>query len=90
MFKFSPATSFIISCDTQEEIDHYWNKLGVEGGKTSQCGWLDDKFGVTWQVVPAKLGEWISEPGRAKRVMQALMPMTKLILKDLQTAFDGK
>lgn len=86
-FNFSPATSFFVSCETQEEVDEYWNKLS-EGGKTNQCGWLDDKFGVTWQIVPSVLGPLLQDKDRekAKRVMQAMLKMTKLDIKTLQEA----
>ncbi|MBS1529424.1 MAG: VOC family protein [Bacteroidetes bacterium] len=89
LFQFSPATSFFIHCETQEEVDHYWNKLG-EGGKPNQCGWLDDKFGVTWQVVPNALGRYLNDPDRkkAKNVMQAMMKMTKLDIGKLQEAYE--
>ncbi|HEX3385680.1 MAG TPA: VOC family protein [Mucilaginibacter sp.] len=89
VFKFSPATSFFIHCETQEEVDHYWNKLG-EGGKPNQCGWLDDKFGVTWQVVPNALGRYLNDPDKkkAKNVMQAMMKMTKLDIAKLQEAYE--
>ena len=85
MYKFSPATSFVIECDTQEEIDHYWNQLGKEG-KYNRCGWLDDKFGVTWQVVPKILGKLISDPEKSSRVMQAFMKMTKFDIETLMNA----
>ncbi|MBS1504831.1 MAG: VOC family protein [Bacteroidetes bacterium] len=87
LFKFSPATSFFIHCKTQEEVDHYWEKLG-EGGKPNQCGWLDDKFGVTWQIVPDALGRLLNDPDKekAKRVMQAMMKMTKLDVAKLEEA----
>jgi predicted 3-demethylubiquinone-9 3-methyltransferase (glyoxalase superfamily) len=87
-FKFSPATSFVIHCKDQAEVDHYWNKLGVEGGKTSQCGWLDDKFGVTWQVVPTVLLELIKDkdPKKSQRVMRAMMQMTKFDIAALERA----
>ena len=84
-FKFSPATSFVIECETQEEIDHYWEKLG-EGGVYSKCGWLDDKFGVTWQIVPAVLGKLMSDPDKAPRVVAAFMKMTKF---DIQVLLDA-
>jgi predicted 3-demethylubiquinone-9 3-methyltransferase (glyoxalase superfamily) len=84
-YKFSPATSFVIECDTQEEIDYYWEKLG-EGGIYSKCGWLDDKFGVSWQIVPAILGKLMSDPDKAPRVMQAFMQMTKFDIKTLENA----
>jgi predicted 3-demethylubiquinone-9 3-methyltransferase (glyoxalase superfamily) len=91
MFKFSPATSFFVTCETQEEVDYYWEMLG-EGGKTNQCGWLDDKFGVTWQIVPTMLDKVLqgNEPAKANRAMQAMMKMTKLNIKQLQDAYDGK
>jgi predicted 3-demethylubiquinone-9 3-methyltransferase (glyoxalase superfamily) len=89
VFKFSPATSFFIHCETQEEVDHYWNKLG-KGGKPNQCGWLDDKFGVTWQVVPGALGTYLNDPDKkkAKNVMQAMMKMTKLDIAKLKEAYE--
>ncbi len=92
-FQFSPATSFFVLCETQEEVDHYWEKLGGDGGKTNQCGWLDDKFGVTWQIVPTILNEVVihgNDKERTARVMQAMMQMTKLDIKKLQDAYDGK
>jgi predicted 3-demethylubiquinone-9 3-methyltransferase (glyoxalase superfamily) len=90
-FQFSPATSFVIHCKDQEEVDHYWNKLGVEGGKTNQCGWLDDKFGVTWQVVPTVLLELIKDKDakKSQRVMMAMMQMTKLDIAALERAAAG-
>ena len=84
-FKFTPATSFVIECETQEEIDHYWEKLG-EGGMYSRCGWLDDKFGVSWQIVPAVLGKLMSDPDKAPRVVAAFMQMAKF---DIQTLLDA-
>jgi predicted 3-demethylubiquinone-9 3-methyltransferase (glyoxalase superfamily) len=81
-FKFSPACSYVITCDTQEEIDHYWEKLG-NGGKYRQCGWLDDKFGVSWQVVPAILGELMSNPEKSQKVTEAFMQMTKFEIQKL-------
>ena len=89
-FIFSPATSFMIDCETQEEVDHYWNALS-EGGKPSQCGWLDDQFGVTWQVVPSILPKLIAGPDqeKSKRAMQAMLKMQKLDIATLQAAYDG-
>jgi predicted 3-demethylubiquinone-9 3-methyltransferase (glyoxalase superfamily) len=89
VFKFSPATSFFIHCGTQEEVDHYWEKLS-EGGKTNQCGWLDDKFGVTWQVVPDALGKLLNDknPKKAGNVMKAMMKMTKIEIADLEEAYE--
>jgi predicted 3-demethylubiquinone-9 3-methyltransferase (glyoxalase superfamily) len=83
-FKFSPANSFVITCDTQEEIYHYWEKLG-EGGKYRMCGWLDDKFGVSWQVVPTVLGELMNNPEKSPRVTQLFMQMTKFDIQILQS-----
>lgn len=88
-FKFSPAISLVINCESQEEVDHYWENL-LEGGKASQCGWLDDKFGVSWQIVPTLLGKLMSS-GDAKKsnaVMGALMKMVKLDSTTLQKAYD--
>jgi predicted 3-demethylubiquinone-9 3-methyltransferase (glyoxalase superfamily) len=88
MFKFSPATSFVVHCETQAEMDYYWDKLGA-GGKPNQCAWLDDKFGVTWQIVPNALIELLSDPDpvKAGRVMQAMMQMTKIDIATLQRAY---
>ena len=89
MFKFSPATSFFVQCETQDEVDYYWEKLG-EGGNTNQCGWLDDKFGVTWQIVPNILGKLLGDKNRAKAnsTMAAIMKMTKMDVAKLQEAYD--
>jgi len=84
-YKFSPANSYVIECETQEEIDHYWEKLGA-GGVYNQCGWLDDKFGVSWQVVPKILGQLMSDPARAPRVVEAFMKMTKFDIDALVNA----
>ena len=89
MFKFSPATSFFIACDTQEQVDRYWDRLS-EGGSIQQCGWLQDKFGVSWQVVPKLLGTLLQDPDKARsaRVMQAMLTMKKLDSAALQQAYD--
>jgi predicted 3-demethylubiquinone-9 3-methyltransferase (glyoxalase superfamily) len=89
VFQFSPATSFFIHCETQEEVDHYWNKLS-EGGKPNQCGWLDDKFGITWQVVPNALGKYLNDPDKEKanNVMKAMMQMTKMDIAKLEEAYE--
>ncbi len=89
-FKFTEAVSFVINCDTQEEIDYYWEKLTSGGGEEVQCGWLADKYGLSWQVVPAKIGEWARDPAGFQRVMHAVMPMKKLDMAALQRAYDGK
>jgi predicted 3-demethylubiquinone-9 3-methyltransferase (glyoxalase superfamily) len=88
-YKFTPAISLFISCKTQEEVDELWEKLS-EGGRTDQCGWLQDKFGLSWQVIPTILGELLSDKDRAKsnRVMQAMMKMTKIDIKKLKQAAD--
>ncbi len=84
-YKFSPANSYVITCDTQAEIDHYWEKLGA-GGKYSQCGWLDDKFGVSWQIVPTILGELMSNPEKSQKVIATFMQMTKFDIEKLINA----
>ncbi len=89
--KFTQAVSFVVNCNTQEEIDYYWEKLTADGGEEVQCGWLADKFGLSWQVVPAKFfDEWVKDAAGLQRVMRALMQMKKLDLAKLQAAFDGK
>ena len=87
MFTFSPAVSFFVSCDTQEEIDSFWEKLS-EGGEKQRCGWLKDKFGLSWQIDPRVLSELFSskEPGKAQRVMQAMLKMDKLDIEGLKNA----
>jgi len=84
-YTFSPANSYVITCETQEEIDHYWEKLG-DGGIYNQCGWLDDKFGVSWQIVPSILGKLMSDPERSNRVIQAFLQMTKFDMQQLLDA----
>lgn len=85
-FKFNESMSIVVSCETQEEIDHYWNSLTAEGGQESQCGWLKDKFGVSWQIVPSVLGELMSNPEKAARVTAAFMQMKKLDIEILKNA----
>jgi predicted 3-demethylubiquinone-9 3-methyltransferase (glyoxalase superfamily) len=90
-FKFTEAISFVVDCKTQEEVDEFWEKLSA-GGEKSRCGWLKDKFGLSWQIVPDTLGKLMQDkdPEKSKRVMQAMMKMDKLIIADLQKAYDGK
>ena len=90
VFTFSEAISFIVNCDTQKEIDEFWMKLS-EGGLLQQCGWLKDKFGVSWQIVPTELGELMqtSDPEKANRVMQALLQMVKIDIEKLKIAYKG-
>jgi predicted 3-demethylubiquinone-9 3-methyltransferase (glyoxalase superfamily) len=92
VFTFNEAVSFIIDCSDQEEVDYYWDRLG-EGGDPAaqQCGWLKDKYGVSWQVVPSILGKLMGGPDAAasQRVMAALLPMKKLVIADLEKAYRG-
>jgi predicted 3-demethylubiquinone-9 3-methyltransferase (glyoxalase superfamily) len=89
-FKFTEAVSFVINCDTQQEIDYYWEKLTADGGEEVQCGWLADKYGLSWQVVPTKFfDEWVKDAAGLERVMHELMQMTKLDLAKLKKAFEG-
>ncbi|HEV8479679.1 MAG TPA: VOC family protein [Candidatus Eisenbacteria bacterium] len=87
-FKFTEAISFVIHCEDQEEIDYYWSNLTSQGGQESQCGWLKDKFGLSWQVVPTVLSELMSDkdPKKANAVMQALLQMKKLDIAGLRSA----
>jgi predicted 3-demethylubiquinone-9 3-methyltransferase (glyoxalase superfamily) len=87
LFQFSPAFSFVVNCKTQEEVDEYWEKLS-EGGQTSQCGWLTDRFGFSWQITPTILGELVADkdPEKSNRVMQAMMKMTKIDIQALKDA----
>jgi predicted 3-demethylubiquinone-9 3-methyltransferase (glyoxalase superfamily) len=89
--KFNEAISFYISCDTQEDIDYYWEKLTAGGGSESRCGWLKDRFGVSWQVVPTALGRLMSDPNprKARATIDAMLTMGKLVIADLQNAHDA-
>ncbi len=89
-YQFTPAISFYVSCETQEEVDYYWEKLG-QGGKEVQCGWLTDQFGVSWQIVPVGLTRLMSDPDPEKvgRVAQALYQMVKIDLNKLEQAYQG-
>ncbi|MGH9439730.1 MAG: VOC family protein, partial [Terriglobia bacterium] len=90
-FTFSPAISFVVNCETQEEIDHFWEKLS-EGGKKIECGWLQDKYGVSWQIVPTILGELMQseDAGKSKRVMEAMLKMKKLSIDGLKQAYESQ
>ena len=90
-FTFSPAISLFVNCKTQEEVDELWEKLSEGGGK-HQCGWLHDKYGVSWQVVPTALGKLMSDPDpeKSKRVMTAMLKMTKMDIQGLQQAYDQR
>lgn len=85
-FDFNDAISMVVACDTQDEIDNYWLKLTADGGTEVACGWLTDKYGISWQVIPAKIGEWISDPQRAQRIMPQVMKMKKLVIAELENA----
>src|ERR671918_3175242 len=89
-FKFTEAISFVVSCDTQEEVDELSERLS-EGGETQQCGWLKDKFGLSWQIVPTVLMELISapDPQKSQRVMEAMLQMTKIDIAKLRQAYEG-
>lgn len=89
-FTFSPAISFVVNCETQEEVDMLWDKLST-GGATNQCGWLTDKFGVSWQIVPTVLGQLIQheDPAVSNRVTRAMLQMTKLDIASLRAAAEG-
>ena len=91
MYKFNEAVSFFVSCETQQEIDELWAKLTADGGSPSRCGWLKDKFGLSWQLIPTALAQMLGDkdPARAKRVVDAMLAMNKLDLKGLQQAYDG-
>lgn len=85
-FKFNESVSFVVQCDTQEEIDHYWDNLTKDGGEESMCGWLKDKYGVSWQIVPSILGKLMSDPEKSDRVMKTFLQMKKFDIKKLEQA----
>jgi predicted 3-demethylubiquinone-9 3-methyltransferase (glyoxalase superfamily) len=88
VYQFNPAVSFVVDCISQDEVDHYWDALTADGGSEVQCGWLVDKFGVSWQIVPRRLNELMSDPDaeKAKRVTEAMLKMKKIIIADLEAA----
>ena len=90
-FEHNESFSFFVSCDSQEEVDEYWNKLTADGGEESQCGWLKDKYGISWQIVPTRLGELLSDEDseKAGRVMQAMLKMSKIDVAVLEAAYNG-
>jgi predicted 3-demethylubiquinone-9 3-methyltransferase (glyoxalase superfamily) len=90
-FKFTEAISFVINCETQQEVDDYWEKL-LEGGEESMCGWLKDKYGLSWQIVPTVLPRLLQDkdPVKAKRVMEAMLKMKKIDIKTLKQAYEGQ
>lgn len=91
-FKFNESFSLFVSVETQEEVDYYWNKLTADGGAESMCGWLKDKFGISWQIIPEALMKFMSSPDREKanRAMQAMLKMRKIDIAKLESAFNGK
>src|SRR5205809_415003 len=88
LFKFTEAISFVVNCETQDEVDHYWNKLTVNGGQEVQCGWLKDKFGLSWQIVPTILPKLLADEdkNKSKKVMEAMLKMKKIDIAALQHA----
>jgi predicted 3-demethylubiquinone-9 3-methyltransferase (glyoxalase superfamily) len=90
-FKFTPAISLFVSCETQEEVDTLWEKL-LAGGKAQQCGWLTDRFGLSWQIIPRTLGALLDDPDpeKSSRVMRAMMKMVKIDIAELRRAHDGE
>ena len=90
-FTFSPAMSLFVSCETQEEVDNFWEKLS-EGGEKQICGWLKDKFGVSWQIIPSILGVMLNDPdpAKSKRVMKAMLQMKKIDIEILKQAYEGR
>jgi predicted 3-demethylubiquinone-9 3-methyltransferase (glyoxalase superfamily) len=90
-FKFSEAVSFYVNCESQAEVDYFWEKLTADGGEESQCGWLKDKYGLSWQIAPERMGELVSgpDPAGAKRAMEAMLKMKKIDLAAIERAYAG-
>jgi predicted 3-demethylubiquinone-9 3-methyltransferase (glyoxalase superfamily) len=90
-FTFTEAVSFQIDCADQDEVDHYWTRLTADGGEEGPCGWLKDRFGLSWQVVPRRLSELLTDPdpGRSQRAMRAMLGMKKLDIAELKRAYEG-
>ncbi|PYJ46541.1 MAG: hypothetical protein DME85_10210 [Verrucomicrobia bacterium] len=91
-FKFTESISFVVNCGTQEEVDYFWDKLTADGGQESQCGWLKDKFGLSWQIVPTVLIDMLHDKDsrKSEHVMQAMLQMQKIDIKKLKAAYAGK
>jgi predicted 3-demethylubiquinone-9 3-methyltransferase (glyoxalase superfamily) len=91
-FKFTEAISFVVDCGSQEEVDYFWEKLTADGGQESQCGWLKDKYGLSWQITPRVLIEMIGDkdPQKAQRVMEAMLQMKKIDIATLKQAYEGE
>ncbi|HEU4744260.1 MAG TPA: VOC family protein, partial [Anaerolineales bacterium] len=90
-FKFNESISFLVNCHSQEEVDELWEKLTADGGEESRCGWLKDKYGLSWQIIPTALGEMLGDPNpeKAGRAMQAMLKMNKIGIQDLKQAYEG-
>jgi predicted 3-demethylubiquinone-9 3-methyltransferase (glyoxalase superfamily) len=90
-FKFNESISFFVECEDQADVDNFWEALTADGGEESMCGWLKDKYGLSWQIVPKRLGELMGDPDpeKSKRVRQAMLKMQKIIVADLQKAYEG-
>ena len=89
IYKFTPAISFMVACKTQKEIDRLWEKLS-EGGAEVECGWLTDKYGMSWQIIPSMLSTWMKNPVKLQNMMRAILTMKKLDIKELKRAYDSK
>lgn len=91
LFPHSEAISFVIPCQNQDEVDHYWELLTKDGGEESQCGWLKDKFGISWQITPVEMGKYLggSDQAGRMRATQAMLSMKKLVIAELKAAYDG-
>jgi predicted 3-demethylubiquinone-9 3-methyltransferase (glyoxalase superfamily) len=91
-YRLTPAFSLVVNCETQEEVDYYWDRLLADGGKPVQCGWLEDKYGLSWQVTPTILTKKMAEgdPVKSQRMFKKMMEMVKLDIQPLQDAYDGK
>jgi predicted 3-demethylubiquinone-9 3-methyltransferase (glyoxalase superfamily) len=91
VYHFTPAISFVVDCRTQEKVDRLWDSFTADGGKAEQCGWLTDKYGISWQITPSRLMELLTDPNpvKANRVMQAMLAMTKIDIAELEAAYAG-
>ena len=91
LFKFNESISFVVNCETQEEVDYFWEKLTADGGEESACGWLKDKFGVSWQIVPTVLIDMLHDKDseKSERVTNAMLQMQKIDISKLKTAYEG-
>ncbi len=87
-YAFTPAISLLVNCENQQEVDALWEKLTSDGGQTNRCGWLQDKYGLSWQIIPTALGKLLGDPEKSKRVMQAMLQMDKIDIARLQQAYE--